>query len=263
MKPFLKWAGGKRWLFSQDLVGTLPEFDRYIEPFVGGGAAFFAVKPANAILSDVNPELINLYRHVCTHPKDIADGLREFQKNHSKTFYYDQRAKNYTPDIDGAVRMLYLNRTCWNGLFRLNLSGAFNVPIGTKSKIFDPSEDFESYSSQLKAAELFCCDFESIIDLSKGGDLIFIDPPYTVKHNMNGFVKYNESIFEWKDQIRLSESLKRAINRGAKVIMTNADHSSIRELYRDVGEIYYQSRPSVISGSIKGRSPTTELVLVA
>ena len=263
MKPFLKWAGGKRWLFSPEFKDQLPKFDRYIEPFLGGGAGFFALNPPNAILGDINPELINLYREIRANPLRIERGLKHLQEHHSKRTYYTIRSRGYSPGTLGAIRTLYLNRTCWNGLFRLNMKGPFNVPIGTKTAIFDATEEFSEYANVLRNSELRCGDFEEIIDCGKSGDLIFVDPPYTVKHNVNGFVKYNEAIFSWADQERLAAALVRAKSRGAAVVLTNADHESVRTLYCGFGTHTSVSRASVISGKASGRSQTTEFLLVA
>jgi DNA adenine methylase len=263
MTPFLKWAGGKRWLFTPDFVEALPSFERYIEPFLGGGAGFFALKPSEAVLSDINPELINLYEKIREKPQTITRGLRFLQRAHNKELYYKIRARGYTAGTCGAIRTLYLNRTCWNGLFRLNMQGQFNVPIGTKNTIHDNNESFENYSALLRPVTLLCQDFEKTISIAKRGDLLFVDPPYTVKHNVNGFLKYNESIFSWDDQMRLARSLQKAKNRGASVILTNADHKSVRSLYSGFGVHNSVSRCSVISGKNTGRSKTTELIVVA
>ncbi|MEM6907084.1 MAG: Dam family site-specific DNA-(adenine-N6)-methyltransferase [Pseudomonadota bacterium] len=263
MKPFLKWAGGKRWLFTPKFVAALPPFERYIEPFLGGGAGFFAIRPERAILSDINPELINLYKTVASAPNTVERGLRYLQRVHSKDLYYRIRARGYSPGPSGAIRTLYLNRTCWNGLFRLNLKGQFNVPIGTKTAIFDREESFQDYAHALKNAVLSNTDFEETINQARSGDLLFVDPPYTVKHNMNGFVKYNEAIFSWEDQERLSTSIQSARDRGASILLTNADHKSVRTLYEGFGDHSSVSRASVISGRNSGRSLTTEFILVA
>lgn len=263
MKPFLKWAGGKRWLFTPSFVERLPKFKRYIEPFVGGGAGYFSLSPEKAILSDINAELLNLYREIRKNPQGVERGLRFLQQHHSEDVYYRIRSRGYSDGLIGAVRTLYLNRTCWNGLFRLNLSGKFNVPIGTKSSIFDDKESFHAYAEILQGADLRCADFESIIDLSGSGDLIFVDPPYTVKHNVNGFVKYNENIFSWADQERLAKALRMAKSRGASIVLTNADHKSIHELYDGFGNHSSVPRSSVISGKASGRCETTEFLLVA
>ncbi|RYG88013.1 MAG: Dam family site-specific DNA-(adenine-N6)-methyltransferase [Alphaproteobacteria bacterium] len=262
-QPFLKWAGGKRWLFTDEFIKGLPPFDRYCEPFLGGGAGFFRLAPIRADLSDVNVELINLYKQIRDNPIDFGAALKSFHQQHSKDFYYLVRSSKFEPDLMGAVRTLYLNRTCWNGLYRVNQRGEFNVPIGTKTSIFDEREDFEAISETLQRTTLNVSDFEAAIDRCGEGDLAFVDPPYTVRHNMNGFVKYNEAIFSWADQERLARAIKRAASRGTRVILTNADHPSVRELYDEIGTIQSIARSSVISGSVKGRSKTTELLVTA
>jgi DNA adenine methylase len=162
-----------------------------------------------------------------------------------------------------AARLLYLNRTCWNGLYRVNLRGEFNVPIGTKNWAVSAKENFEALARTLSAAELRCCDFEASIDEAGCGDYLFLDPPYTVKHNMNGFLKYNEKIFCWADQIRLRDAVLRARNRGAAIVMTNADHDSIHELYDGRLERRTLHRSSVLAGLATKRGRTTESMFVA
>jgi DNA adenine methylase len=160
-----------------------------------------------------------------------------------------------------AAQFLYLNRTCWNGLYRENLRGEFNVPIGTKSSVYDEDENFELLSETLGGAQILCQDFETTIALATAGDLVFIDPPYTTAHNLNGFVKYNQKIFSWADQHRLSVAACEAKDRGATVLITNAHHSSIEELYKGAKEISVLDRPSVISGRASGRKSTAELLI--
>lgn len=261
MIPFVKWAGGKRWLFGKDFIDTLPKFKRYIEPFLGGGAGFFTLEPASAILSDLNPELILMYRVVRDAPRDLEQRLRIHQEMHSKSHYYEVRSRRPSSDLEAAARFLYLNRSCWNGLYRLNLRGDFNVPIGTKSQIILPTDDFAYASELLKRADLRTSDFECVIDEAKSGDLVFVDPPYTVAHNNNGFVKYNEKIFSWDDQVRLRDAVKRACARGASVVLTNADHNSVHSLYSEIGTVCSVTRSSVISGNPKGRNSVTEVLV--
>lgn len=263
MQPFLKWAGGKRWLFTPEFNATLPPFNRYVEPFVGGGAGFFSIAPESAILSDINSDLIELYGVVRDEPRELACQMAVHQKSHCGDYYYAVRAHVPPDRLGRAARMLYLNRSCWNGLYRLNRSGNFNVPIGTKSKVYFGPDEFDSYSDSLQRAELRTCDFEATINEVRCGDLLFIDPPYTVKHNMNGFVKYNEVIFKWSDQERLKGAVERAVSRGAKVLLTNANHASVRDLYDGVGISTNVDRHSVISGLPGGRSQISELVLFA
>lgn len=259
--PFLKWAGGKRW-FADRHTHLLPDgYDRYVEPFLGGGALFFATAPERAVLSDLNIDLIATYEVARDFPTDLAERLRRYHERHSRDTYYTVREKKPSDKIELAAWFLYLNRTCWNGLYRVNLRNVFNVPIGTKTDVVLPSDDFEIVSQRLAAAKIQCCDFETTIDTATDGDFVFVDPPYTVKHNENGFVKYNDRIFSWDDQVRLRDAVARASQRGAKVLVTNANHASIRELYRYVGSLKPISRASVLAGNSAYRASVEELAI--
>ena len=162
-----------------------------------------------------------------------------------------------------AARFIYLNRTCWNGLYRVNKSGQFNVPIGTRAEVIRDTDDFESVSLALRHAQLLAEDFEVLVDDAGPGDLILADPPYTVQHDANGFIKYNEKLFSWDDQCRLSRALTRAVHRGASVICTNACHDSIRGLYGNEFTQEAISRSSCIAGSAAHRGRRRELVIVS
>jgi DNA adenine methylase len=261
--PFLKWPGGKRWLIESSRLPVPQTFQRYIEPFLGGGAVFFHLNPASSVLSDVNDELIQVYCSMRDSPLDLRVALEAHQAAHSKEHYYLVRASNPTSNVDRAARMIYLNRTCWNGLYRVNLKGKFNVPIGTKSKIIFEKENFDTLSNRLSRADIRVSDFEDTIDIAEEGDFLFVDPPYTVKHNLNGFVKYNEQIFSWQDQIRLRDAIQRAISRGVAVVLTNADHASVRDLYKGLCAYERLERFSVLSGSSEHRIKTSEALFVA
>jgi DNA adenine methylase len=263
MEPFLKWAGGKRWLISKSNV-VLPEkheIGRYFEPFLGGGAVFFHMQPADGCLSDVNPDLINSYIVVRDKWADLVDILLKYNKQHCPDFYYKMRATKPRNELQKAARFIYLNRTCWNGLYRVNKKGEFNVPIGTKTKVVLESDNFQGLSLLLNKMDIGACDFEITIDKAREGDFIFVDPPYTVKHNENGFVKYNENIFSWEDQIRLSKSVMRAVERGVSVLLLNADHSSIKTLYKGNGKMITLERASVIAGNADARGIYSELAI--
>ncbi len=258
MKPFIKWAGGKRWLIDSEKI-QLPDYHgRYIEPFLGGGAVFFHTAPKRAILSDVNPNLINVYRAIKSDWRAVEAELKKLHKLHSKSFYYSERDRERRFPHSKAAQFLYLNRTCFNGLYRENLAGKFNVPIGTKTQVIMPDDDFALASKTLKEADIRCCDFSETLKFSREGDLVFLDPPYTTAHNSNGFVKYNQKMFNWDDQVRLRECVEAALSRGAKIVMTNADHRTIHELYSGLGEPQIVSRSSVISGNSSSRGSTTE-----
>lgn len=261
IKPFLKWAGGKRWIVDRKEF-RLPSFNgRYIEPFLGGGAVFFHLKPKKAILSDVNGRLIETYEAIRTDWQNVWSELRRHQYYHCKEYYYQERAKNRRTLHTRAAQFLYLNRACWNGLYRENLQGKFNVPIGTKSKILFESDNFSTVSEYLKDVILSCNDFEQTIDKATINDLVFVDPPYTTAHNFNGFVKYNQTIFSWDDQIRVRNSIARAADRGAKIIVTNAMHQSVVDLYEGISTIVEVPRQTIISGSSKGRKHTAESLI--
>lgn len=196
-------------------------------------------------------------------PFEMQAELERHHIKHSKEYYYQIRSIQEGSNIDRAARMLYLNRTCWNGLYRVNKKGEFNVPIGTKTDVVMDGENILNYSKILRHAKFKTQDFEKTIDDCMEGDFLFVDPPYTVKHNMNGFVKYNENIFVWNDQIRLVKSLKRAALRGVYIVATNADHESVRDIYKDFFGYRAVRRSSVLAASSSNRGYTTEALFIA
>lgn len=259
--PFLKWAGGKRWLVENHLSLFPKQYARYIEPFVGSASVYFSLKPSRAILGDDNKELIETYMTVRDHWEQVEAELRFHDLHHSSEHYYQIRDSKPRLAWKRAARFIYLNRTCWNGLYRVNQKGQFNVPIGTKTKVLMESDNFKAVAAQLKKSRLIAGDFEDVIDKAGDGDFIFADPPYTALHNNNGFIKYNEQLFGWFDQIRLKDALVRAKARGASVLMTNANHVSIVDLYRTGFKIDTVTRQSVIAGDADARKKTSELVI--
>ncbi len=259
--PFLKWAGGKRWLIQnyQHLLPT--EFEVYREPFVGGGAVFFALQPKKAVLSDANERLIECYSQVRDAPEQLLKLMKAHQRAHDQDYYYAVRSKHCRSAAGRAAQFLYLNRTCWNGLYRVNLDGVFNVPKGTKDTVVFPNETFAPHSRSLRGARTLSCDFEDAINDAREGDFLYVDPPYTVKHNFNGFAKYNENIFSWDDQIRLRHALDRAAVRGVKIALSNADHESVVELFGDLGHVHKVSRTSLIASESRRRCSVTEIIV--
>jgi len=256
-EPFLKWAGGKRWLARRDDWIIPKNYRTYIEPFLGGGSVFFSVAPGGGILNDRNKDLMNMYRVLRDHPEALRQQMMDHQLFHSDGHYYDVRSQSPRDKIERASRFLYLNRACWNGLYRVNREGAFNVPKGTKGKVFFETDDYVGASKLLKKVKLRSTDFEKIIDKAEAGDFVFIDPPYTVKHNLNGFARYNEKIFSWTDQERLARCVERAFKRGCMVAVTNADHESVWELYA-FAQYAPLSRSSILAADSRKRSRTTE-----
>lgn len=260
--PFLKWAGGKRWLMP--LACRLREMSigAYIEPFLGSGAMYFGLQPSRAILSDSNYELIETYQAIADDWKLVLHHLRQHDKRHSSDYYYGVRNKQCRTPATRAARFIYLNRTCWNGLYRVNRAGIFNTPIGTKKRAVLDSDDFGRIAALLRNSTLIAGDFENQVNLAGSGDIVFADPPYTVRHQYNGFVKYNEQLFSWEDQERLHGALVRAKKRGAAIICTNADHYSIRELYENDFQIFALSRYSSIAGTGGTRGNYAEIVAI-
>ena len=258
--PVLKWAGGKRWLSSSHPDLFPKNFNRYIEPFLGGGAVFFHLHPKKAVLGDLNADLIAFYEVLRDDWENLVSRLRQHHKKHSNSYYYQIRSSRPTSKVGKAAKFLYLNRTCFNGLYRVNLKGEFNVPIGSKTWVISEDDDFESLANALSGARLVQSDFQGVVAQARKGDLLYVDPPYTVQHNFNNFIKYNEKLFSWEDQKRLRDSLFDARDRGVHVVLSNADHESIRKLYAGFGEKVPVERSSKLAADASKRRSTTELV---
>lgn len=255
--PMLKWAGGKRRLLKH-LIPIIPEnYTRYFEPFFGGGALFFATQPKNAMLSDTNRELIECYKYVKDSPQEVINRLR-YMKN-TKENYFEVRDSVPVNGLERAARIIYLTTLSFNGIYRLNLKGEFNVPYGYKEHLNPCNEEkIMAVSKALKSAELNCCDFSESVVAARENDLIYFDPPYAISQG-NGFVKYNSKVFTWDDQMRLSYTARELVAKGCKVIISNADVPEIRELYTD----FYCNvleRPSVIAASGEHRKKITECI---
>lgn len=263
--PFLKWPGGKRWAVPTLLPlarRLLREGGTYYEPFLGGGALFFALRPSRAVLSDINPELIGTYRVVRRCPAKLQAALKNIPVSSGR--YYNLRSSAPRSAFHRAVRFLYLDRLAFGGIYRLNRHGRFNVPYngGTRgTDILWRTDTLAQAARVLRKARLSIGDFSAALDLAGTGDLVYCDPTYTVAHNNNCFVRYNENNFRWADQIRLASAAKGAVERGASVMITNADHHSIISLYRG-WPILRLARHSSVSTNPAKRRTTTELVVI-
>lgn len=258
-RPVVKWPGGKRLLVAR-LTKLVPaSFRMYIEPFFGGGALFFKLQPQKAVLADTNADLMNFCARLAQDPERIIARLRR-RKNTSQAYY---RARNSRPRsaIDRAVRFIYLNRTCFNGLYRTNLAGDFNVPFGDNGRpvLRDP-DHLRAAAHALRGRSLLCQDFSGTCDLARSGDFVYLDPPYITAHANNGFVKYNQHLFTWDDQERLARVFASLTSRDVRVLMTNAAHSSIRRLY-SAYRLSTHERSCVLSGETKGRRRVRELCI--
>ncbi|MBI2861392.1 MAG: Dam family site-specific DNA-(adenine-N6)-methyltransferase [Chloroflexi bacterium] len=251
--PLLKWPGGKRAVLSQ-LLPLIPRTaGRYIEPFFGGGAVFFTRLPDNALLSDNNVELIECYIQVRDNPSSVISHLSEMKN--SEEVYYRIRESHPSQPASRAARLIYLATLAFNGIYRTNLNGRFNVPYGHKTHI-NPcaTEKIYAVSRGLQSATLLACDFAIAVTDARKGDIVYMDPPYTVAHRNNGFIKYNAKMFTWDDQVRLADVCERLVHRGCRVIISNADHPAIHQLYSrfNVKKVERVSRVAS-SASFRGR----------
>jgi DNA adenine methylase len=259
-KPFLKWAGSKKWLISSINKFLPTYFNKYYEPFLGSGAVFFALKPEKAQLSDLNKNLIDTYITLTKYPYNIIKELKAM--SYDKEFYYQTRDNFQSKNkVKQAARLIYLNRTCWNGLYRENKDGKFNVPFGKYENPTICDEDkLKAAGRALKNTSFRICDFEEAVSDAKEGDFIFFDPPYITGHQNNGFHFYNANPFSWEDQKRLARVAKNLDRKGCFVLITNANNRSIRKLYSDF-IISKKSRKSVIAADIKNRKKVDELII--
>jgi DNA adenine methylase len=230
-EPFLKWPGGKRYLADRIVKHFPAAHGRYYEPFVGSAALFFAHRPADAVLADKNAELIACYEQVRDNCEAVIRRLRKLKN--STADYYRIRAKEPTDGAWRAARLVYLVKLAFNGIYRVNSStGKFNVPYGDHEGrvVFEP-EKLRRASRLLQGSKLLVADFEVALADAGEGDLVYLDPPYTVAHNSNGFLRYNTRLFSWEDQVRLANCAQVLADRGCHVVVSNACHKSIRSLY--------------------------------
>ena len=260
--PFVNWAGGKSQLI-RELALYFPkkqEFHRYIEPFVGGGAVFLALQPTQAILGDSNEELINCYKALRDDVESLIQLLSQNVRN--KEYYYkirQQDPKGMDP-VARAARLIYLNKTCYNGIYRVNLRGQFNVPYGDrKAKIYDGT-NMRQISLLLKTVELVAESYENTLQRAETGDFVYLDPPYHPLSKTANFTKYTEEPFGEDDQLKLAKEFERLTELGCKVMLSNSDTDLVRKLYRNYHLEVLTAR-RYINRDPNGRKGITELLV--
>jgi DNA adenine methylase len=234
-RPFLKWAGGKSRLIAQYQPFLPKTFDTYYEPFLGGGALFFHLRPQRAVLSDINPELVNVYTCVRDRVDELIEHLEHHAANHSHEYYYQTRSAEPIASIERAARLLYLNKTCFNGLYRVNAQGRFNVPIGRyrNPRICDPAL-LHAASQVLQSATIHQRSFDQILDGAVSSqDFIYFDPPYQPLSLTSNFTSYSRDAFTAEHQIQLRDIFTQLAQRKVPSILSNSDCPFIRELYQD------------------------------
>ncbi|MBW4538484.1 MAG: DNA adenine methylase [Myxacorys chilensis ATA2-1-KO14] len=247
-RPFLKWAGGKHQLIGQYLPYFPTDYCHYYEPFVGGGAIFFHLQPERAVLTDINHELINVYRCVREDVENLIDRLEEHREDHCAEHYYQVRslgvsqsgspptsAADIDRNLDRAARFIYLNKTCFNGLYRENSKGGFNVPIGSyKNPVICDPDILRADAQALQSAQIEVRSFDRILEQAKNAeDFVYFDPPYVPLNATSKFTSYSRYSFSEADQIRLRDVVVELRDRGVKIMLSNSDCPFVRELYKD------------------------------
>jgi DNA adenine methylase len=237
-RPFLKYAGGKTALLPEILPRLPKKIKTYYEPFVGGGAVFFALAAEerfkSAVIGDVNEELMRTYYALSHESTVVIRRLEEHSFGHGSTHYYATRAHAPKTTAAQAARMIYLNRTCFNGLYRVNKAGQFNVPLGRYANptICD-EENLLAVAEVLgRKARMVAHDFETIVKRAKQGDAVYFDPPYVPVSTTSNFTAYGKDGFGPGDQIRLRDTARRLVNRGVHVLLSNSDTPFVRKLYK-------------------------------
>jgi DNA adenine methylase len=236
--PIVKWVGGKSKLLPE-LLARMPEsFGRYYEPFAGGAALFFRLAPKRAVLADSNPDLINLYSTVARDVNAVIRKLQVHRDEHDEAHYYDMRTRWNDREVEWstperAAAFIYLNKTCFNGLWRVNRSGAFNVPIGryTDPPICVP-EALRAAQQVLSRAEIRRADYRTAIRDAKAGDFLYFDPPYDPVTPTANFTSYTANAFGPDEQRALADTARELVARGCKVMLSNSDTPFIRSIYK-------------------------------
>lgn len=262
IEPFVRWAGGKTWLIPHisAIVGDL-HIEHYHEPFLGGGAIFFSMEHTKkSYLSDANAQLINTYIQVRDNPEELIEFFMQLP-NTEDDYYRIRREITGESTVENAARFLYLNQTSYNGLYRVNRNGRYNVPYGFRTNwVYDPKR-IRAASLLLQNTRISAGDFEINKYRIKEHDLVFLDPPYTVSHNNNGFIAYNQKLFSLEDQQRLKRFIEYIKTKGAFYILTNAAHETVREIFLTQGDrIVELQRNSLIGGRNAIRAEISEYI---
>lgn len=272
MHPFVKWAGGKGQLLDRILPLLPKEFGRYYEPFVGGGAVLFSLAPSKFTVNDHNTELVSVYR--CLQKPDLTEKLmselRRLEEAHSEEHFYEVRGMDRLPGFGGlpvwvrAVRMVYLNKACFNGRYRVNSKGFFNVPSGKKEKVVCADErnlkEIAEYF-QKSDMKLLNGDWSKAVEDAEAGDFVYFDPPYDVWEGKGSFTAYTEGGFGRTEQVRLAECIRDLTERGVKVMLSNHNTEFIRTLYEGYDIHTVDARRS-INSKADGRGAVEEVLIL-
>jgi len=265
-RPIVKWVGGKRGLLPALRRLAPTEYRTYYEPFLGGGSFFLDLAPRTARLSDANHDLIALYSTVRDNPAGVAQALDRLRPEvGNRSFYYRLRGTplEALPAVERAARFIFLNKTGYNGLYRVNRQGQFNVPFGRHAsppKLYDHENIFR-VAQLLARVELGCGDFETLLDQAGEGDFAYLDPPYVPISPTANFTGYTSDLFAIAQQTRLAAAVRRATARGAYVLISNSDSQLARELY-DGYEIHIVHSARAVNSDTARRGKIQELAIV-
>ena len=260
IEPFVRWAGGKSWFIPHltQLINGI-DINHFHEPFLGGAAVFLALEhKKKSYLTDVNEDLINAYIQIRDNAQHVMTVLLSY--SNTKEDYYRIRSLNLDDPIEQAAKFIYLNQTSYNGLYRVNRSGKYNVPYGFRRNWHYEESRVLQVSEKLQKANLRCGDFEINKYKIKRHDIVFLDPPYTVSHNDNGFIEYNKNLFSLDDQERLYRFIEYIKRKDAYYILTNAAHPKIEEIFGKEDQPIELMRYSLIGGKNSERKKIAEYV---
>lgn len=254
LKPVLKWVGGKRQLLDA-IVPLIPECSTYVEPFVGGGAVLLDLQPSKAVINDYNEELINVYLCVRDHTDELIALLKEHARLNSSDYFYSVRAydreHNYAErsDVERAARILYLNKTCYNGLYRVNSAGQFNSPYGRyKNPAIVNEPAIRALATYLQGnVTIMCGDYTQALKGLRKGSFVYFDPPYMPISSSSSFTGYTEVGFGFKEQSRLKKECDKLASRGIHFLQSNSDCPEIRSLYADYEILTVKAKRSINS----------------
>lgn len=263
--PLVKWVGGKRQLMFE-LLKNMPEsYNRYFEPFIGGGALFFELQPENGYISDMNAELINLYSVVRDNVYELIQDLNKHEV--TKDYFFkirnlDRTEKyNTLSNVEKAGRFIYLNRTCFNGMYRVNAQGQFNVPFGNyKNPRIVDADNLINCSKLLKNTEIKCADFSEVLNKVKNGDFVYFDPPYVPLSETSSFTSYTKDGFNIDMQFKLREVCDELDSMGVKFMLSNSDTKLVHELYSSY-KINKVFASRAINANANGRGKITEVLV--
>ncbi|MCC5652854.1 DNA adenine methylase [Nostoc sp. XA013] len=263
-RPFLKWAGGKSRLIQQYIPCFPDSYKNYYEPFLGGGAVFFYLQPTAAVLTDINAELINTYCCVRDHVEELISILKEHKNRHDQDYYYSVRNNSGGTDIEKAARLIYLNKTCFNGLYRVNSQGKFNVPLGRYENPNICSEDLlRTASEALSTSKIKQADFADVLNYATSSDdFVYFDPPYYPVSETSYFTAYSSDRFAEDQQVQLKDVFEKLAQRGVKVMQSNSDCEFIRNLYSSFN-IHTISASRAINSNANKRGKITEVLVTS